>query len=54
MFEYVERGSLLGPNPPKSFARAWRAAQAATFDSATVDAPPAHPLLSRAPSTAEA
>jgi glutamate synthase domain-containing protein 2 len=54
MFEYVERGSLLGPNPPKSFARAWRAAQAASFDSATVDPPTTHSLLARAPSTAEA
>ena len=43
MYEYVQRGSLLGPALPKTFARAWLAAQTASFDSATSDPPGIHP-----------
>lgn len=35
MYEYLKDGALLAEPVPKSFARAWRAAQAASFDSAT-------------------
>ena len=42
MYEYVPRGSLLGDSPPKTFARAWLAAQASTFESATSDPPSIH------------
>ena len=42
MYEYVKRGSLLGETPPKTLARAWFAAQASTFASATEDPPSIH------------
>lgn len=42
MYEYVKRGALLGADLPKSYARAWLAAQAATFESATSDPPSIH------------
>jgi glutamate synthase domain-containing protein 2 len=35
MYEYLKEGALLAEPVPKSFARAWRAAQAVSFDSAT-------------------
>ncbi|HVY31839.1 MAG TPA: FMN-binding glutamate synthase family protein [Polyangiaceae bacterium] len=35
MYEYLKDRALLAEPVPKSFARAWRAAQAASFDSAT-------------------
>jgi hypothetical protein len=35
MYEYLKDGALLADPIPKSFARAWRAAQAHSFDSAT-------------------
>lgn len=35
MYEYLKDGALLADPVPKSFARAWRAAQAQSFDSAT-------------------
>ena len=43
MFEYVKRGALLGEEVPKSYARAWFAAQAKNFESATNDPPSIHP-----------
>lgn len=35
MYEYLREGALLGDSVPKSFARAWHAAQAGSFESAT-------------------
>jgi glutamate synthase domain-containing protein 2 len=35
MYEYLKDGALLGDSVPKSFARAWNAAKAASFESAT-------------------
>ena len=37
MYEYLKDGALLAEATPKSFTRAWRAASAATFDSAVRD-----------------
>jgi len=37
MYEYLSPRALLQEEPPKSYARAWRAAQAATFESAVKD-----------------
>ena len=37
MYEYLKEGALLAEPAPKSFARAWRAASAATFDAAVRD-----------------
>lgn len=37
MYEYLRAGELLGEALPKSYARAWAAAQASTFQSATRD-----------------
>lgn len=42
MYEYVKRGSLLGAEPPKTYVRAWLAAQAENFESATNDPPSVH------------
>ena len=42
MYEYVKRGALLGDEPPKTYARAWLAAKAESFDSATADPPIIH------------
>ena len=42
MYEYVKRGALLGAEVPKSYARAWYAAQAVNFESATNDPPSIH------------
>jgi glutamate synthase domain-containing protein 2 len=38
MYEYLKEGALLGDAVPKSFARAWHAAAAETFHSATPEA----------------
>jgi glutamate synthase domain-containing protein 2 len=38
LFECLEPGSLLGPTPPKGFARAWKMARPDSFDSASGDA----------------
>ena len=38
MYEYLKDGALLGTDVPKSFARAWHAAKAASFESATPEA----------------
>jgi glutamate synthase domain-containing protein 2 len=38
MYEYLKEGALLGDVLPQSFARAWHAAQARTFASATPEA----------------
>jgi glutamate synthase domain-containing protein 2 len=38
MYEYLKDRALLSEPVPKSFARAWRAAKASTFDSATPEA----------------
>jgi hypothetical protein len=35
MYEYLKEGALLGDALPKSFARAWHAASADSFASAT-------------------
>jgi glutamate synthase domain-containing protein 2 len=37
MYEYLRAGALLSGDLPKSYARAWLAAQPSTFDSAVVD-----------------
>jgi hypothetical protein len=37
MYEYLKDGQLLNEPVPKSFARAWRAASAATFEAAVKD-----------------
>jgi glutamate synthase domain-containing protein 2 len=38
MYEYLEEGALLGQAIPKSFARAWQAAQARSFEPRTAEA----------------
>ncbi|HYQ18518.1 MAG TPA: FMN-binding glutamate synthase family protein [Polyangiaceae bacterium] len=38
MYEYLEEGALLGDVVPKSFARAWHAAQARSFEPRTAEA----------------
>jgi glutamate synthase domain-containing protein 2 len=43
MYDYLKRGALLGEEPPKTYERAWLAAQAKNFDSATNDPPSVHP-----------
>jgi glutamate synthase domain-containing protein 2 len=42
IFEYLKRGALLGSDLPKTYARAWNAAQSQTFESATNDPPSVH------------
>ncbi len=37
IFDYVEKGELLGENVPKDYARSWWQAQAHTFDPAVLD-----------------
>jgi glutamate synthase domain-containing protein 2 len=43
IYEYVRRGAFLGAELPKSYARAWLAAQAVTFESASIDPPSIQP-----------
>jgi glutamate synthase domain-containing protein 2 len=43
IYEYVKRGAFLGSELPKSYARAWLAAQAASFESASIDPPSIRP-----------
>jgi len=41
MFEYIAAGSLLGPDVPETFRRAWEQASSRTFDAAS-DRPEMH------------